>query len=143
MKPFSLEAVLNYKQRLEDIAKNRLFKAQQAEYQAMARLREQDELYVDLVDTAARRQLEGVGITELIGYEEHIQYVKNRIQTLQAELTKRHEKTAAERENLLTRSKEKQAMEKLKEKQNTAWRQYLNKKEAAMLDEIAIIYHDK
>ena len=66
-----------------------------------------------------------------------------RIQTLQIELSKRHEKAESERDILLKRSKEKQAMEKLKEKQNAAYRYYLNKKEAALLDEIAIIYHDK
>ena len=143
MKPFSLHAVLSYKERLEDIAKNRLVKALQAEQQAMARLSEQQELYADLAGTSARRQSEGIPITELISYEEHLQYVQGRIQSLQIELSKRHEKVQAERTNLLKRSKEKQAMEKLKEKQNAAYRHYLDKKEAALLDEIAIIYHDK
>lgn len=143
MKPFSLHAVLSYKERLEDIAKNRLVKALQAEQQVMARLSEQQELYADLANTSARRQNEGMPITELISYEEHLQYVKGRILSLQIELSKRHEKVEAERTNLLKRSKEKQAMEKLMEKQNVAYRHYLDKKEAALLDEIAIIYHDK
>lgn len=143
MKPFSLHAVLSYKERLEDIAKNRLVKALQAEQQAMARLSEQQDLYTELANTSAKRQSEGIPITELISYEEHLQYVQGRIQSLQIELSKRHEKVEAERSNLLKRSKEKQAMEKLKEKQNAAYRHYLDKKEAALLDEIAIIYHDK
>ncbi len=143
MKPFSLHAVLSYKERLEDIAKNRLVKAILAEQQAMARLTEQQQLYADLVSFTAERQNEGMAIIELISAEEHILYVKGRIQTLQIELSKRHEKVESERESLLKRSKEKQAMEKLKEKQNAAYQHYLNKKEAALLDEIAIIYHDK
>ena len=35
-----------------------------------------------------------------------------------------------------------QIMERLKEHQNSAWRKYLDKKEAAMLDEIAIIKYE-
>ena len=34
-------------------------------------------------------------------------------------------------------------MEKLKEKQNQSWKEHLEKKEAALLDEIAIIFHEK
>ena len=143
MKPFSLHAVLSYKERLEDIAKNRLVKALLAEQQAMERLTEQQQLYTDLVRITAEQQNQGMAIIDLIRAEEHIQYVKARIQTLQIELSKRHDKAEAERDILLKRSKEKQAMEKLKEKQNAAYRYYLNKKEAALLDEIAIIYHDK
>jgi len=43
----------------------------------------------------------------------------------------------------MKKAKDRQVMEKLKERQNADWQQYLNKKEAAMLDEIAIIFHNK
>jgi flagellar FliJ protein len=44
---------------------------------------------------------------------------------------------------LIKRSKERKVMEKLKTRQNQAWRAHLDKKEAAMLDEIAVIFHER
>ncbi len=68
---------------------------------------------------------------------------KNRIAELKKQLAKRKQQVTVCQNELLKKSRERQVMKKLKEKQNTAWKQYLNKKEAAMLDEIAIIYHNK
>ena len=143
MKPFQLDTVLNYRQRLEDLAQNRLMSALQAEQQIQIRIEGERRLLATLIATASARQQEGIAIGELIDLEEHIRYVRTGLVALQDELAKRQEKVAAERRNLQKRSKEKQAMEKLKEKQNAAWRHHLDKKEAAMLDEIAIIYHQK
>ena len=143
MKPFSLDAVLDFRKRLEDLAHARFIAAQNSEQQTRTRLQEEETLYASLVDDADRRQAEGIVIDELLSLEEHLLFVKNKIQILRRELSKRCDKTEQERQNLLKKSKEKQVMEKLKEKQNKEWQQHLNKKEAAMLDEIAILYHDK
>lgn len=44
---------------------------------------------------------------------------------------------------LLKKSKEHKILAKLKENQDSAWKDYQNKKEAAMLDEIAVLHHEK
>ena len=143
MKPFTLETVLSYRQRLEDIAKNNLAKARQAEESAQAQLADQQRNYEKLVALIDRVQREGIGISELIHHEDHLTYVKNRIVAIEKDLKKKREHVSRTRQELLRKSRERQVMEKLKERQNSAWKQYLNKKEAAILDEIAIIFHNK
>lgn len=143
MKPFSLETVLKYRKRLEDIAKNRLFEAQSEKMQVQEKLLEEENGYAQLLETIDRRQSEGIDILDLIRYEDHIHFSKNRIIAIKKTLAEKIARVAAEREHLIQRSKERKIMEKLKEQQNKNWREYLDKKEAAQLDEIAIIFHNK
>ncbi len=143
MKPFSLETVLDYRKRLEDIAKNRLFEAQSEKQKVQDKLRQEETSYAHLLETLDRLQTEGIAILELIRYEDQILFTKHRIVAIQKTLSEKITRVAAEREHLVKRSKERKIMEKLKEKQNRSWQEYLNKKEAALLDEIAIIFHDK
>lgn len=143
MKPFSLQTVLSYRQRLEDIAVNTLAEAKQAEQQTKVRLAEQQKVYDSLVALIDRIQNEGVSINDLIHHEDHLTFVKVKIKELETELTERQNTVAKRQEELLQKSRDRQVMDKLKERQNSAYRQYLNKKEAAILDEIAIIYHNK
>jgi len=143
MKPFALDTVLDYRQRLEDIAKNNLASARQAEAEASGRLAGEQQSYRVLEATIEQVQQEGVNILELIHHEEHLHYIKRNIEELEKELKKKREHVARTRKELLKRAKERQVMEKLKERQNADWKQYLSKKEAAMLDEIAVIYHRK
>ncbi|WP_136807893.1 flagellar export protein FliJ [Desulfosediminicola flagellatus] len=143
MQPFKLDTVLDFRQRLEDIAKNTLAEARQMERAVQVQLDNQQASYATLLTTIDRVQAEGVDINELIRLEEHLVFIKNRITELKTQLAKRKQQVTVCQNELLKKSRERQVMKKLKEKQNTAWKQYLNKKEAAMLDEIAIIYHNK
>ena len=143
MKPFSLETVLKYRKRLEDIAKNRLHEAQTAMQRVRERLDAEEQRFADLLATVDRRQFEGIDILELIRYEEQIQFSKNRIAAIRKNLEEKTARVVEEREILVRRSKERKVMEKLKTRQNQAWREHLGKKEAAMLDEIAVIFHER
>lgn len=143
MKPFSLDTVLNYRKRLEDIAKNRLFEAQTAKRKVQEKLIEEEQSYTELLETLYRRQTEGIDILDLIRYEDQIRFSKNRIVAIKKTLAEKNTRVVEEREQLIRRSKERKIMEKLKEKQNQAWQEHLNKKEAALLDEIAIIFHER
>jgi flagellar FliJ protein len=143
MKPFALDTVLSYRQRLEDIAKNNLAEARRAEDETQVLLAEQQESYRALVATIERIQQQGVNILELISHEEHLVYIKNGITELEKELKNKREHVVRVRNDLMKKARDRQVMEKLKERQNADWRQFLNKKEAAMLDEIAIIHHNK
>jgi len=143
MKPFSLDTVLNYRKRLEDIAKNRLFEAQSEQHAVQEKLTQEETSYTDLLNTLERLQAEGIEILELIRYEDQILFTKNRIVAIKKTLAEKISRVVAERDHLIQRSKERKIMEKLKEKQNASWREHLDKKEAALLDEIAIIFHEK
>ncbi len=143
MKPFALDTVLSYRQRLEDIAKNNLAQARIVENETALKLAEEQESYLSLVKMIERVQQQGVSIIDLITHEEHLEFVKMRVVELEKELEQKKDHVARTRKELLKKARERQVLEKLKERQNADWKHYLNKKEAAMLDEIAIIYHNK
>jgi len=141
MKPFSLETVLNYRQRLEDIAHNRFFKAQQNRAIVKQKLKQEQIKLSQLIEKSVQLQAQGVTITELIRYETSILQNEENIIAIKKNLDEKTNLMQNERENLIQKSRDRQIMERLKEQQNQAWKEYLNKKEAAMLDEIAIIRH--
>lgn len=143
MKPFTLDTVLQYRERLENLAQEALSKARREEDQVKQALDRQTEEYERLKTYIDRIQREGVTITELIGKEEHLAYIREGIKALQAELGKKQQGVKKAHRMLVEKSRDRQVMEKLKEKQNSAWKQYLNKKEAAILDEMAIMFHDR
>jgi flagellar FliJ protein len=143
MKPFSLDSVLNYRVQLEKIAKNRLFEAEKKRAEALVRLQKEETIFRTLISDLAERQSQGMDVDEMIRYEERITLVKSEVNTLRTTLAEREKAVLRERENTIHKSKERKVMEKLKERQNDAWQQYLDKKEAALLDEIAVIFHER
>ena len=98
MKPFSLGTVLNYRKRLEDIAKNRLFEAQIEKQKVQEKLTEEETRYTQLIDTLELRQAEGIDILDLIRYEDMILFTKNRIIAIRKTLAEKIARVATERE---------------------------------------------
>ena len=143
MKPFSLDTVLKYRVQLEKIAKNRLYAAEKKRAEALLQLQQKETVCKTLINDLARLQSQGIDVVEMIRYEERIDVEKNELDILRITLAEKEEKVLRERENTIKRSKDRKVMEKLKEKQNAAWQHYLNKKEAALLDEIAVIFHER
>jgi flagellar FliJ protein len=141
MKPFSLQTVLNYRKRLEDIAQHRLIEAKKVQETIEKKLSAEINALAIFIAETEKLQNEGIGITELIRYEESITSQKNNIRAIKKNLTEKCQLVQNEQQNLIHRSKERQIMERLKQTQNKAWQSYLNKKEAALLDEIATSRH--
>ncbi len=141
MKPFTLQTVLDHRKRLEDIAQQRLSEAKKIQLTIKKKL--SDEMYTLTLSICESEKLqsEGIAITDLIRYEERITAQKHNIQGIEKNLAEKSELVLKEQQNLVHRIKERQIMERLKETQNKAWIGYLNKKEAAMLDEIATTRH--
>ncbi|EKD34210.1 MAG: hypothetical protein ACD_75C02428G0003 [uncultured bacterium] len=141
MKPFAFNTVLAYRKRLEDIAQQRLAEARKVLAAVQNKLREEKNNLAHLIKTTELLQTEGVNITELVRYEDQILRVKANIKAIEKNLADKEERVKQEQHNLLRRAKDRQIMEKLKDQQDSAWKAYLDKKEMAMLDEIAIIRH--
>ena len=143
MKPFTLDTVLNFRKRQEDLAQQRLFEARKNRDLVQDRFTiEQSNLH-NLINHSAKIQSEGINISELILYEQRIDHLKNNLQAIKKTLQEKKVLFEKEMANLVHRSRERQIMERLKTHQNRAWRQFVDKKEAAMLDEIAISRHDQ
>jgi flagellar protein FliJ len=143
MKPFTLDTVLSYRERLETLAQEALAAARQAEDEVQDKLTRKRHIYESLVAHISTIQEQGVSINDLISQEEHLAYIKNEIKNLEQHLVEKREQVKKSHAQLVEKSKQRQVMEKLKERQNQAWKEYLNKKEAAMLDEMAIVFHDR
>jgi flagellar FliJ protein len=142
MKPFTLQAVLDYRKRLEDIAQHRLVEAKEVEETIRKKLKDEMSALELFINETEALQAKGIGITELIRYEERITAQKQNILAIKKNLSEKSELVEKEHQHLIQRSKERQIMERLKETQNIAWKKYVDKKEAAMLDEIATTRHD-
>jgi flagellar FliJ protein len=142
MKPFKLKAVLNYRKRLQDIARNRLFEAQKIQEIISQKLESEKNIFSVLIKECDRLQKEGITVLELIRYEERFTFLKGTIKAIEKTLLEKTEIVEKEQQNLILRSKELQIMERLKEQQDRDYEAFLNKKEAAMLDETAILRHD-
>ncbi len=142
MKPFTLQAVLDYRKRLEDLAQHRLVEAKKIQETIEKKLADEINALALFIDESEKLQAEGIGITDLIRHEERITAQKKNILAIKKNLAEKSSLVGKEQQHLLRCSKERQIMEQLKDTQNRAWKTYLNKKEAAMLDEIAITRHE-
>lgn len=142
MKPFTLQNVLDYRRQLEELAQYRLTEArkvQEAVKQKLTVERASLKLYIDELESL---QKNGIGINQLIWHEQRIARQQLNVLTMEKSLHEKAHAVQQEQHKLLICSKERQIMEQLKKTQNTAWQAYVNKKEAALLDEIATTRHE-
>jgi len=143
MKPFSMHAVLKYRKQLEDSAQQALYRALETEARLKEALlqteKELTELYVDL----QRDQEQGTTVDRLRLFESRIDLVRQELETRQNELAKQQAQVVKKRQMLVKRSKDKKIIEKLQEQQNDAYARFMEKKQLAILDEIAVLSHER
>ena len=142
MKPFSLDTVLNYRKRLEDIAIHRLAEAKRQEKIIQQKLDEDNKHLAALIKEIEQLQNETISILDLINLENRILFLKKNIHSVKTKLHEKSENRNKMQENLIEKSRNRQIMASLKDQQNRAWKKHLDKKEVTMLDEIATIRHD-
>jgi flagellar FliJ protein len=137
-KKFKLQSVLSYRQSLEDQAQQILAESLQRKSDLEAELQRQQELLQQHDAELKQRQQEGLTIAEMELFEVPIQHCRRQIELLQQELALLEIQIVGEREELLNKARDRQVMEKLKEKQNAEYMKELNRKEREMLDEISL-----
>ena len=142
MKPFQLDAVLTHRKRKEEISASRLFYAKKQKNIVQQKLQEQNRNLKFLIEKTEELQSNTIPILDLINYENQIHFLEQNIVEIKKTLQQKTDILQKEQQNLIMRSKERQIMENLKEQQNRSWKEYLDKKEISMLDEIATIRHD-
>ncbi len=143
MKPFTLQTVLKFRKQMVDMAVNRLAEEEQKKALLISEVHEIEKRYNNLISSLTERQNSGMAVDELIRYEDHIMYLKEQIEELKEKIIAADEHVMRAKSHVLNKSKEKQIMEKLRDRQNLAWKLHLEKKETAQLDEIAVMSHDK
>ena len=142
-KPFALHSILKFRKRSEDLAHEQFLRAQLAVNKAVETLERANKDLEILINELETKQINGITIEELSRYEERIQYQRLHIKELRNIHKVKKKASQKKRLKLLEKVKEHKTLTALKEQQDKSWKEYINKKEAAMLDEIAILHHDR
>lgn len=128
---------------MKDLARNRFQQAQNQRNMAHADFINKQNEYLTLIETSTKLQQHGVAVDEHIRYQNRIEFVSVELVKLEETLKKKNEIVVRERNHLIKKNKEVRVLEKLKEKQNVEYQQFINKKESAMLDEIAVLHRNQ
>ena len=137
-KKFKLQSVLNYRQSLEDQARQLLADSMQRRQQYVELLQQHQQRRQQLVDELEARQREGLSIADIELFEGQIAHRRQLSLAVQQQLEELERQIQQQREELLNASREKQVMEKLKAKQEAEYRRELARKEREILDEISL-----
>jgi len=142
-KPFSLDIVLKIRKRKEDLAQQKFIRATSEQKRIENEITNATIKQQELIELLEVKQQQGMLAVELGMFEERIIFSNNEIESLYKLLLKKKQIVENKRKHLLVKSKDHKVLQTLKKNQNLAWKQYLDKKEANMLDEIAILHHNK
>lgn len=137
-KKFKLQSVLNYRHSLEDQARQQLTGSQQRKLQLEEELHQHQARLQQLDAELKMRQQEGLTVAEIDLFESQILHRRRLMASGQQQLEQLERQILREREELLQVARDKQVMEKLKEKQEAEYRQELARKERDILDEISL-----
>ncbi len=135
---FKLQSVLNYRQSLEGQAQQVLAASLQQQSDLEIQLQEQQENLQQYDGELKKRQEEGLTVAEIDLYESQIHHCRRLMEDIQNRLQRLEQQILSERQELLHAARERQVMEKLKDKQEAEYRLELSRKERAMLDEISL-----
>ena len=142
-KPFSLQSVLKFRKRKEDLAQDQFLRARLAVDQARNNLEAAKNEIHSLSTSLEEKQVTGILVDDLARCEERIQYKQSHIKQLKDTLARKEILAQKKRMHLLEKAQEHKSLTMLKDQQDATWKEFLDKKEAAMLDEIAILRHDR
>lgn len=137
-KKFKLQSVLNYRQIIEDQTQQVLTLSLQRKIELDVELQGQLDAMQRYDADLQQRQQEGLTVAEMNLFETQIQHGRRVISQLQQELDRLERQIVGEREELLSAARDRQVMEKLKDKQEAECRNELNRKERETLDEISL-----
>lgn len=143
MKPFKLTAVLRYRQQLEDAAVTKMTQAQRHLENQKKLLENVQGEYQELLNDLQQSQTNGIAIDELLRYESRLDWLQQKRHKLAGEVESAENKVEQRRRIVVAKSRDKKVLEQLKVRQNSAWQRYLDKKETAQLDEIAVLAHER
>jgi flagellar FliJ protein len=139
MKPFKLQVVLDHRQRLEDLAQQKLYKAVSEEQSIDARINKALEHLDSLSIEYEERQSRGMLSHEFMLYENRIEHQRHQLIRLEKEHKKAQDFVRQCREELADASKNKHLLAKLKEKKLAEIEQELKHKEMKEIDEMTIL----
>ncbi|WP_028585477.1 flagellar export protein FliJ [Desulfogranum mediterraneum] len=143
MQAFQLHAVLKFRRRLEGSARQGLATALEEEAKASQILARHQQELEGLYHSSQQHKTAGTTISQLIMIENRVSRVQEELALARETMAKVQARVHKQRQALLKASQDRQIIEKMEAQQNLAFRKYLTKKEQAMLDELAVLYHNR
>lgn len=143
MKPFSMHAVLKYRQQLEDTARQILYQALELEARLLEITMQTEEELAALYRDTQRDREQGTSVDRMLLFEYRIDLIKQQLEVQRSDLEKQQAQVAKKRQQLIRASRDRKVIEKLQEQQNAAYAKFLEKKEMVLLDEIAVLSHER
>ena len=135
--------MLKYRHQLEDRALQSLAQALQMEAKLREALHQVEEDLAELYAGLQRDKEQGTTVDRLILFDQRIDLVKTQVAERKTAVETQQIQVNKRRQQLLKASKDRKVIEKLKEQQNAAYKHHLDKLEAGMLDEIAVLSHER
>ncbi|MEZ4483684.1 MAG: flagellar export protein FliJ [Syntrophotaleaceae bacterium] len=135
---FKLQTVLNHRQRLEQVAQQKLAEALRREALLHQKVALQRSDLCRLQQELTVRQQSGIGVDELQRYRLSINRQRSLLSELLEQAQRLQREVASNRELLAEAAREKKLLEKLKEKKEAEQRYQENRLEMAKLDDIAL-----
>lgn len=133
---FRLQAVLEVRKKKEDLRKKELFQLRETLKNQQCFLAGLEDQRSVLEEAIRERQKETLDIDEIFCYQQYLKYTREEIinqifliKNLNQDIERKHQ-------DLISASKEKKIIEKLKEKQHTEFNKNLEKGEIKVLDEL-------
>ena len=136
MAHFRLQSVLDYRQSLEDQAQQHLAEALMVESRLRRQLDEAEAERTRVDGQRRQREEEGLSIAELQLYQSRIDHQRRLSQELQGQLQHALAVTAERQQQLLLASQDREAMEKLKERDRQRQQARQKQQETKDLDEV-------
>jgi flagellar FliJ protein len=137
-KIFGLEKVLDFRYEMEKVRKAEFAAARHEFDQARQRLHHEEER-IDRIGTEFMdRQLEGICAVELQMYSDFFRKKESDIKAQRKQVTALDQTVVEKREILVDASRDKKVLEELKKKKIKAFKQDMEDKERAFLDELAL-----
>jgi len=137
-KKFKLQAVLNYRQILEDKARQSLEDALGREQCINGQIAESRDSLHCLCRELDERQRRGIAVVDLMLHEAHIESMEVLLKKLERDLERFRQEVLDGRRALCEASRDKKLLERLKEKFGEEQRRVQNRQEAVLLDEISL-----
>lgn len=143
MKPFTMHAVLKYRRQLEDSARQALAQAMEIEARLQKMLQQTEKELTGLYADLQQDQEQGTTVDRLRLFDTRIDLVRNELEAQRTKLIEQQQQVAQRRQMLVKRSKDRKIIEKVRDQQDAAYARFLEKKEMTMLDEIAVLSHER
>lgn len=138
VKQFELEQVLRYRLDVERLRKQEFATAKQGFENAYERLVREEQQASTVSNEFSERQCELDSIEEIRRYADYFARKRSEIKTQKKRVAQLGHVLNERREVLLDATKDKKVLESLKERKEFEFRQEMDKKEQAFMDEIAI-----